>query len=206
MNDYTGLALSPIFGADIKDYSVVAGARGLVNTDLSWDFTLRTAEDEVSYVLEGSINPSLGRLSPTTFNPGTLTQEESGANLDFVKTFSNSPLNLAFGLEWRDETYKIGAGDEGSTQVGPTYTVFGVGSDGFQGFFPATVGKWDKDSYAAYVDFETDLTERFSTGAAVRWEDHDDFGSTTDWKLAGRFQFDNLPAGFQYRLVPTPGR
>jgi iron complex outermembrane receptor protein len=138
---------SPIFGADIKDYSVVAGARGLVNTDLSWDFTLRTAEDEVSYVLEGSINPSLGRLSPTTFNPGTLTQEESGANLDFVKTFSNSPLNLAFGLEWRwmkptrsEQVMKV------RPKLGPRIR-FSASVRRF-GLLPATVGS-DGDSYAA---------------------------------------------------------
>jgi iron complex outermembrane receptor protein len=88
--------------------------------------------------------------------------------------------------------------------------VFGVGSDGFQGFFPATVGKWDKDSYAAYVDVESNLTERFSAGAAVRWEDHDDFGSTTDFKLSGRFQFtDNFAGRATYNTgfrVPTPGQ
>jgi iron complex outermembrane receptor protein len=42
---------SPIFGADISDYAIVAGARGMVTQELSWDFTLRTAEDEVEYVL-----------------------------------------------------------------------------------------------------------------------------------------------------------
>ena len=46
-----------------------------------------------------TINPSLGRLSPLSFKPGTLTQEESGLNVDFVKTFAGSPLNLAFGAE-----------------------------------------------------------------------------------------------------------
>jgi iron complex outermembrane receptor protein len=201
---------SPIFGADITDYAVVGGARGMVTDGLSWDFTLRTAENKVTYVLEGSINPSLGALSPTTFKPGTLSQEESGANLDFVKTFDNSPMNLAFGVEWRNEIYRIGQGDEGSIAVGPTFAQFGVGSDGFQGFFADSVGDWEKDSYAAYVDIETDLTDRFSMGAAARYEDHDDFGSTTDWKLSGRFQFTDTFAiratyntGFR---VPTPGQ
>jgi iron complex outermembrane receptor protein len=201
---------SPLFGANIQDYAVVGGARGSITQDLSWDFTLRTAENEVEYVLEDSINPSLGALSPTTFNPGTLIQEESGANLDFVKTFANSPLNLAFGLEWRNEIYRIRAGDEGSTFIGPTYAQFGVGSDGFQGFFPDQAGEWEKESTAAYVDVETDLTTRLSVGAAARYEDHDDFGSTFDWKVAGRFQFtDNLAGratvntGFR---VPTPGQ
>jgi iron complex outermembrane receptor protein len=201
---------SPLFGADIQDFAVVGGIRGLVTESLSWDLTLRTAENEVSYTLQNSINPSLGRLSPLDFNPGTLTQEESSANLDFVKDFADSPFNLAFGLEWRNETYKIGAGDAGSTTVGPTFAQFGVGSDGFQGFFPDQAGKWEKDSYAAYVDAETDLTDRFSMGAAARYEDHDDFGSTTDWKLSGRFQFTDAFAmratfntGFR---VPTPGQ
>jgi iron complex outermembrane receptor protein len=201
---------SPLFGADIRDYSVVAGARGFINDELSWDFTLRTAENRVKYVLEGSINPSLGALSPTTFNPGTLTQEESGANLDFVKTFANSPLNLAFGLEWRNETYKIGQGDAGSTEIGPTFAQFGVGSDGFQGFFPEQAGKWEKDSMAAYIDLETDFNERFSAGAAARYEDHDDFGSTFDWKLSGRYEFtDNFAGRATFNTgfrVPTPGQ
>jgi iron complex outermembrane receptor protein len=201
---------SPLFGAAIKDYAVVVGARGMFNDEFSWDFTLRTAKNELTYVLEGSINPSLGRLSPTTFNPGKLTQEESGANLDFVKTFGTSPLNLAFGLEWRNETYRIGEGDTGSTSIGPTFAQFGVGSDGFQGFFGDQAGKWEKDSFAAYVDLETDLTDRFSVGAAARYEDHDNFGSTFDWKLSGRFQVTDTFAGrATYNTgfrVPTPGQ
>jgi iron complex outermembrane receptor protein len=201
---------SPLFGGKIKDYEIVVGARGMFNDDFSWDFRLRTAQNKLSYVLEDSINPSLGGLSPTTFNPGTLIQEESGANLDFVKTFADSPLNLAFGFEWRNETYKVREGDAGSTTVGPTFAQFGVGSDGFQGFFSDQEGKWQKDSTAAYVDLETDLTDRFSIGAAVRYEDHDDFGSHWDWKLAGRFQFTDTFAGrATYNTgfrVPTPGQ
>jgi iron complex outermembrane receptor protein len=201
---------SPTFGADVKDWAVVAGLRGEFNSNLSWNARVRAAENEISYQLDGSINPSLGGLSPTSFNPGTLTQEESGINFDMVKTFDDSPLNLAFGLEWRNESYKIGAGDPGSTQVGPTFAQFGLGSDGFQGFTSEQAGKWEKDSTAAYVDLETDLTERFSGAFAVRYEDHDDFGSTTDYKVSGRFEVSDSFAlrgtyntGFR---VPTPGQ
>ncbi|MDX1461047.1 MAG: TonB-dependent receptor, partial [Xanthomonadales bacterium] len=201
---------SPLFGADIKDHEVVAGLRGQINDNLSWDARVRTAENEVFYTLQDSINPSLGRLSPTVFNPGTLTQEETGFNLDFVRTFDNSPLNLAFGFEWRNETYKIGQGDAGSTEVGPAFTIFGVGSDGFQGFGAEQAGKWEKDSTAAYIDLESDITDEFTGGVAVRYEDHDDFGSTTDFKLSGRYQVNDdfavratVNTGFR---VPTPGQ
>ena len=201
---------SPLFGADIKDYAVVVGLRGNFNDNFSWNARVRMAENEVSYVLEDSINPSLGRLSPTTFTPGSLTQEESGINVDFVKTFDSSPLNLAFGAEWRNETYIVGAGDQASVEAGPTFAQFGVRSDGFQGFGPEMAGKWEKDSTAAYIDVETDFNDRFSAAVAARYEDHDNFGSTFDWKISGRYEFTDTFAvratantGFR---VPTPGQ
>jgi len=201
---------SPLFGANIKDHEVVVGLRGDFNNNFSWNARVRTAENEVSYVLNDSINPSLGRLSPTTFNPGTLTQQESGINVDFVKTFDSSPLNLAFGLEWRNETYIVGDGDQASVEAGPTFAQFGVRSDGFQGFGPEMAGKWEKDSTAAYVDLETNFNDRLSAAVAARYEDHDNFGSTFDWKLSGRYEFTDTFAmratvntGFR---VPTPGQ
>ena len=114
--------------------SFVLGLRGRLDRHLTWDVSGRFAENEVEYTLSDTINPSLGGLSPLSFTPGTLTQEESGINVDFVKSFENSPLNIAFGAELRNETYTIEAGDEASIVAGPTAAIFGVGSDGFQGF------------------------------------------------------------------------
>ncbi|KUJ81463.1 TonB-dependent receptor [Microbulbifer flavimaris] len=205
---------NPQFGADISDFSAVFGARGELASGMSWDLRARSAENEVSYVLKDSINPSLGALSPTTFNPGTLTQEETSVNADFVQPVDidglASPLNVAFGAEWRDETYKIGAGDDASIAVGPTAAVFGVGSDGFQGFPTDAAGSFSSESMAAYVDLEADVTDQFTVGAALRFEDYDAFGSTSDWKLSGRYDFNERFAlratantGFR---APTPGQ
>lgn len=201
---------SPLFGANISDYSVIFGARGELDGGLKWDVRGRQAENEVEYVLNDSINPSLGALSPTTFKPGTLTQEESSFNADFVKTWDDSPLNLGFGFEWREEVYKIGAGDPASVQQGPTFAQFGLGSDGFQGFAPASVGEFDSQSYALYIDAETDITDQLSAAVAVRYEDFDNYGSTTNFKLSGRYEFNEVVAlratvnsGFR---APTPGQ
>jgi len=201
---------SPLFGADITDYAVVFGVKGDYNSGLSYDIRVRSAENEVDYVLEDSINPSLGALSPTTFNPGTLTQEETSFNADFVKTWDDSPLNLGFGFEWRDETYKIGAGDSASIAVGPTFAEFGVGSDGFQGFPVESSGAFESESYAAYVDVEGDITENLSAAVALRYEDFEEFGSTLDWKVSGRLQVTEdfavratMNTGFR---APTPGQ
>ncbi len=201
---------SPLFGADITDYAIVLGIRGENDNGFSWDIRGRIAENEVEYVLSQSINPSLGRLSPTTFNPGTLTQEESSVNADFVKSFDSSPLNIGFGFEWRNETYVIDTGDVASTAVGPTAAQFGVGSDGFQGFAPESAGEFESDSYAAYIDIETDITEKFSAAFAMRFEDYEESDSTLDWKISGRYDFTDTFAirgtvntGFR---APTPGQ
>jgi iron complex outermembrane receptor protein len=201
---------NPDFGADLTDMSFVLGLRGDLTDTLTWDLRGRYAENEVEYTLSDTINPSLGRLSPLSFNPGTLTQEESGINLDFVQSFENSPLNVAFGAELRNETYKIEAGDPASIEPGPTFAIFGVGSDGFQGFPVESAGSFESDSWAGYVDVETDFTDRLSGAVAVRYEDYDTFGDTTDWKVSGRYQVTDAFAiratantGFR---APTPGQ
>lgn len=204
---------NPDFGADISDQAFVVGARGETGGGLSWDVTVRAAESEADYTLKETINPSLGGTSPTSFRPGKLTQEETDVNVGFVKTLDvgnmAAPLNIAFGGEWRQETYKITAGDDASISAGPVFE-FGVGSDGFQGFPTESAGSFDSDSYAAYLDVEGDVTDNFSFGAAVRFEDYDEFGSTFDWKLSGRVQVNDAFAlratastGFR---APTPGQ
>ncbi|WKD48705.1 TonB-dependent receptor plug domain-containing protein [Microbulbifer spongiae] len=205
---------NPQFGAEIRDISAVAGARGVLDNGLSWDVRAQVAENEVAYVLKDSINPSLGRLSPTSFKPGTLTQEESSLNADFVQpmeiTGLFSPLNLAFGAEWREETYSIEAGDAASIAVGPTAAQFGVGSDGFQGFPVEAAGSFSSESIAAYVDLEAEVTEALTLGAALRFEEFDVFGSTSDWKLSARYDVNErfalrgtVNTGFR---APTPGQ
>ncbi|GAA6169692.1 TonB-dependent receptor plug domain-containing protein [Sessilibacter corallicola] len=201
---------TPSFGADITDYSLVLGLKGDLNEELSYDVRVRAEENEVEYLLRNSINPSLGVLSPTTFRPGTLTQEENGFNANFVQSWSDLPLNLAFGVEWREEVYKIGAGDAASTATGPTFAEFGVGSDGFQGFSQDSAGSFRSESYAAYVDLEGDITDWWSAAVALRYEDFNEFDSTLDWKISSRFQINDsfairgtVNTGFR---APTPGQ
>ncbi len=201
---------NPDFGADLSDMAFVVGVRGEFNPLLTFDIRGRIGENEVDYTVGETINPSLGRLSPQNFRPGTLTQEETSFNADFVKTFENTPLNLAFGFEWRNETYDIGAGDQASIVAGPTAAFFGVGSDGFQGFPVESAGEFESDSWALYVDLEHEFTDQFTGAVAVRYEDYEEFDTTTDFKVSGRYAITETFAirgtfntGFR---TPTPGQ
>jgi iron complex outermembrane receptor protein len=46
----------------------------------------------------------------------------------------------------------------------------------------------DRDAVGAYIDLESDITDRFQAGIAARVEDYSDFGSSVDGKLSGRFE------------------
>lgn len=65
---------------------------------------------------------------------------------------------------------------------------FSVGSNGFQGFSADVAGRFGRHSYAAYVDLEVDLTDRWLVSGALRHEQFSDFGNTQNGKFASRLQ------------------
>lgn len=99
---------------------------------------------------------------------------------------------------------------DGRTFTNPVYAVLGVGSNGAPGFPPLYAGRLTRNSKAAYLDVSTDLTEQLFLQAAIRAEDFSDFGSTLDYKVAGRFEFNEMFAirgsvGTGFR-APTTGQ
>ena len=90
------------------------------------------------------------------------------------------------------------------------FAQFGVGSDGFQGFFEDTAGSWNSDAWAVYLDVEEEVTDQWTVGVAMRYESYDDFDDSTDWKLSTRYDFtDSLAvratANTAFR-APSPGQ
>ena len=184
---------SPKFGQDETNASVNGGVRGDAK-GWSWDVSAGWGRDKVDYFLNNSINASFGPQSPTSFDAGSLIQEEATLNLDASRpldwSFLAKPANLALGLEARKETYKIEAGDRYSWDVGPGAAAgLPSGSNGFPGYAPSQAGSWDQTSYAAYADLDLPITDKFNADIAVRHEDFSEFGQTTDGKIAVRYEF-----------------
>ncbi|TGQ52969.1 TonB-dependent receptor, partial [Mesorhizobium sp. M4B.F.Ca.ET.211.01.1.1] len=118
----------------------------------------------------------LGPATPTAFDLGRLTQTEKNANADFNYEWDvaalSKPINVAFGGEFRQETYQVRAGDPASYAVGPGAAAgLEANSNGAPGFSASQAGQWSQRSKAAYVDMEVPLGERWSIGAASRYED-----------------------------------
>lgn len=114
---------TPRFEGDVEDFSAAAGIRGNITTATTFDISARYGSNEIDYTLFNTVNPSLGAASPTSFSPGSLTNEEVQLQLDLVTEFDvgmAGPIVFAYGASYFDETYDVGqSGDPASYLAGP---------------------------------------------------------------------------------------
>jgi len=191
---------TPRFGGDSTDQSLVLGVRGELENGLSYDVSYTYGENEAAFFISNTINASLGPNTPTSFRPGTYIQTDNNFNIDLnyslpVAGFA-SDLNIAGGFEYRDENFEILTGDPASFELGPlaspssafpTGQGFASSSNGFGGF--AVPVDASQDNTALYIDLEADVTDALTLQAAIRYEDFNTFGDTTNFKLGGLFRF-----------------
>ena len=204
---------TPQFGADATDMSVAGGLRRTSGSGFTWDASASFGAHQADFFLLNTVNASLGPDTPRDFRPGLDRQEEINLSLDVSYPITGM-IHLAAGAEWRDERFEIGIGGKPSWEAGP-YSAQGFvsGSNGFPGFGPNAQGSWNRSNLAAYGDVELrDPGEgsRWTLGTAVRVENFDLFGTTTNGKLSGRYQLhdaislrSSLSTGFR---APTPGQ
>ncbi len=170
------------------DVQLVGGLRGQIG---GWtaDVSLNYGLSDYAFGLENSLNPSLGPTSPTSFFLGDYRFDLVNLNLDLTRSFEvglASPLEIAWGVEYRTETFETGAGDPASYTIG---TFPGPGpSQAYAGLAPSEAVDIDRDVWGAYVEASAEVTDRLYLDAAVRVEDYSDFGDAVAGKLAGRYE------------------
>tara|TARA_R110001583_G_scaffold6086_2_gene31767 strand:+ start:3239 stop:5818 length:2580 start_codon:yes stop_codon:yes gene_type:complete len=213
-NEMAPGGFTPNFGGNIVDTSITMGTRGELDNGVMYDFSGSVGLNESSYVIYDTFNPSLGAESPRDFNPGKHRQLEKTVNIDFNKDIDVDmfdALMVAGGYEWHAESFEVTAGDTASFEVGPyTDQGFGIGSNGFPGFKPASAGVNSRQNYALYVDVEAQVTEDLLIGTALRYEDYSSFGSDTNYKITGQYNITDdfsvrgsISTGFR---APTVGQ
>lgn len=112
---------TPQFGGDIEDSSIAFGLSGELAEDLGYDISYVTGRHESDFFMKNTINPQLASMEeeiPTEYDPGGYVEEDWTFNLDFtgqvdVAAFS-SPLNVGFGVEYREEEFEIKPGETNS--------------------------------------------------------------------------------------------
>jgi iron complex outermembrane receptor protein len=181
----------PKIDTDIVDYNVRGGVRGEV-AGWSTDLGVSYGKNDLDYYTVNSINASFGAASQRNFYSGSLGYDQFLVNFGVSQGFEvgiAKPLNVAAGIEYRRESFEIGAGEPASYTQGPDPSKAGL-SQGFGGFRPSNALDESRHNWSAYLDVEGQLTEAFGIDGAVRYEDYSDFGSKVTGKLSGRFDFN----------------
>ena len=214
---------TPQFGGYIDDLSIAGGLRGELDSGWFYDVSATAGRSAATFYIYNTINPQLLAQRndiPIYYQAGAYTETDRVINFDMSKPFDVAnlwgPVNVAYGLEYRDETFRIHNGDPNSFYNDPNITHglaaqgFGVGSNGFAGFQPGDAGEHTVSAYGAYIDVESDVSERLLLGGALRYENYPDYGNTLDGKIAARLQVGAnvalrgaVSTGFR---VPTAGQ
>ena len=184
----------PLIASTIVDISAAAGLRGATS---GWDYDLSVVygSSRLDYTIENTVNTSLGgAASARRFDSGGLRSGQTSVNLDLRRDLDigiGQSVSLAFGGEYRNENYKIVAGELQSYVNGPfsaaPFNAAG-GAQVFPGFRPANATDVSRDSFAGYVELDADLTDRLTLQLAGRYEHFSDFGDTVNGKAAARFE------------------
>jgi len=212
---YTGnlldVGFTPYLDGEQTDISLITGIEGELGGGTYYDISISRGSNELDYFLNNSVNPGLGTvanpLPQRDFDTGGLKQEEININADFSTPIGET-LNFAYGVEWREETYTTIAGEAASYSNADGS--IGGGVSGMKGITPDDAGEFSRDNFAIYGDLEQDVSEDVFLQYALRYEDFSDFGSTVNWKIAGRYTVNETTAlrgavstGFK---APTPGQ
>ncbi|MRW91940.1 TonB-dependent receptor [Duganella sp. FT80W] len=177
---------SPLEAMDETDFGFTGGARGSV-AGWNWDLSSTYGKDKAEIGVVNSANISLFNdtgSTPTSFHAGTFTAAQWTTSLDVshdVDIGWVSPLSVAAGLEYRRDSYEIGAGDAASR--------YKEGSQSYPGFSLTDAGFHTRHDKSVYVDLAGSPIANLKVDIAARYEDYSDFGAARVGKITGRYDF-----------------
>lgn len=177
---------SPKEGLIEDDYSVTGGARGH-SGQWTWDLSATYGKDKDRIYTRDSANASLYSETghtPTDFYDGSFAASQLTANLDITRQLDlglAKPLNVAFGGEYRRDTFAIGQGDDAS--------IYKEGGQSYPGFQPTDAASHSRRAWSGYVDISANPVEAWTIDLAGRYEHYSDFGSAKIGKLTTRYDF-----------------
>ena len=210
------LGYLPEFHPTVKDASAAAGVRGTTG-GWAYDAGASFGYNSFWYDLRNTMNVSLGPCLDTPCAPGldgilgnaddpgipnkteidagTLSLNELVTALNAAKPLAlglPNPVNVAVGIQYRRENYKIEAGEPASYIQGGHLNRNGdpapPGSQVFGGFQPQNQVDSSRNNVGGYVDLESGLTRELLLNVAGRFEHYSTFGSKVTGKLALRYQ------------------
>jgi iron complex outermembrane recepter protein len=185
---YYPSGFTPLEAVNEDDYSVAFGVKGVLVDDWHYDLSTVYGGDIDNLSTLNSLNPDFLATygySPLKFHAGEFNDSEWTNNLDISKPIDlpifAKPLSVAFGAEYRHNTYQVQPGDA------PSY--FEGGAQAYPGFTPAASNYYERSNEAVYVDLATEILPKWQVDIAGRFEHYTDVGDTETGKVTTRYDF-----------------
>ncbi len=228
---------TPRMRGGVEDWGLAFGLRGDLHSASAlldgWNYDMSAVfgQHRTTYFVWNTVNPQLLRLKedmPTEYFGRAYEERDMIFNLDLSRRFDTglfySPLNVAFGLEYREEEYEIEAGEKNGWCIddrgecdgqrkehGLAAQGFDIGGQAYPGIRPENAIEANRGSFGAYLDLEADVIRNVLFTAAGRFEHHEGVGESIDGKLAARWNLledylalrGSLGTGFR---APTVGQ
>ena len=185
---------SPLETDEENDFAATLGVKADDFYGFHVDLSTTYGQDGTAIGNKNTGNPYLATSTvsidgyPPGFTPTTvLAQSQTNAqwtnNLDFTRPFTafGKTMNFAFGAEERSEVYALGAGSPAST--------VGGGTQGFAGLLPANAGRFSRNVWAGYLDYDVHPLKHWDIDFAGRFEHYTDAGDTENGKISSRYDF-----------------
>ncbi len=234
----------PFLTTEVEDWFAVAGLRW--ETDGGWfvDTSVNYGENAFGFGTRNTINASIAaeflannpgatdaeiaaNAGPTAGKSGEAILDQTVFNLDVSGPLDigrDTPLFFAAGIEYRDETYELKAGDLASFSCGlidgpaafpsviDPLTTANCGFQAFPGYSPAVEGSTGRDNYGIYVDLEHNISDSWLLTGGLRYEDYDGVGDELTGKVSTRFDVTSalslrgsFSTGFRAPSLPQAG-
>ena len=212
----------PKINSEIDDLSFNIGYEVEFNNGATLDISYTDGENTIDFATSDSLNSSfanellMGRgLSDTDIRSSVprsafaygLELGLETLNLDYTQNFNQ--LFVAIGAEIRTDEYKIVPGEEYAYRDYDTANGVSLyasdrqgGIQGFPGIGPDSAVDESRDVFSFYVDTEYSVNENLLVSGAVRYDDYDGFGDTTNLKLAANW---SLTDTFRIRGAVSTG-
>ncbi len=204
----------PHINTEIDDISYNFGYRTEFDDGSTIDLSYTSGRNSIDYTTSNTVNYSFvnflnfdvglsdaeirAQVPRSAFAYGIELSLET-INLDYTNSFGDA--FVAMGVELRKDSYTVTAGapysytDYDTDENGdPSYAQnAGGGTQGFGGIGPANAADETRNVVSFYGDVEYQATENLMVNGAIRYDDYDDFGDTTNFKLAGNLRVtDNV--------------
>tara|TARA_B100000927_G_scaffold237544_1_gene198356 strand:+ start:1770 stop:4598 length:2829 start_codon:yes stop_codon:yes gene_type:complete len=192
----------PLISPTLTDTSMAVGMKGLMSNGMAYDVSVNTGSNEFAWGMVNSHNATAGTgpNQQSEFDLGTLGYSQTTVNVDMSTQRDMAgfvgPVSLAFGAEVRMENYEIEAGEEaGYTDYG--YDVLdgpnagasaAVGCQCLPGLAPANEQDRDREAVSIYAEMSGNVMDELQLDVALRTENYSDFGTTTNGKVAMRYE------------------